>query len=111
MGEAKKKREQMSPQERIALAASHELANKGLVIAGGFAAYQILNELTPQQTELVEDAFYAGIDHVLMTLLSVLDPGDEPSRRDMARMDSIMTEINVYREQAKLRYGKPEGSA
>lgn len=112
MGEAKRKKEAMSDVERLALQVSHELANQGRVIAGGFAAYRVLNELTEKQVELVEDAFYAGADHVLMTLMAVLDPGPiEPTNRDIQRLDKIMSELNTYRELAKLRYAKADGSA
>ncbi|HEV7278426.1 MAG TPA: hypothetical protein VGN80_19265 [Devosiaceae bacterium] len=47
MGEAKRKRERMTPVEQRALDITHKLANEGKLIAGGFAAWCIHQKIYP----------------------------------------------------------------
>lgn len=113
MGEAKRRNDRMTEVEKLAVKMHHDLANQGKVLAGGFEALKILNAemVNSSDIPLMEHCYYSGADHVIMTLLNVLDEGNEPSERDMKRFDQIMEELLRWREAATFRYRKPEGSA
>ena len=112
MGEAKKKRDKMTPQERVALEVTHKLANDGRIIEGGFAAFCVLNNIGDEQTtQILREAWFGAADHLLRSIMSTLDPGDEPTDKDMERMEKIDAELMKWREKAKLRYSATEGNA
>jgi hypothetical protein len=49
-------------------------------------------------------AFYAGAQALFHVLINVLDPGDEPTAADLAKMDDIQAEFENY--AADLRAGR-----
>lgn len=41
-------------------------------------------------------AFYAGAVSMWSGLMSILEPGEEPTEKDLATMDAIKAEIDAY---------------
>lgn len=105
MGEAKRKRERLSPVEQRALDLTHKLANEGKLIAGGFAAWCLTRKVDPASADadllLAHDAYMAGSEHLWTSIMATLDAGIEPTDADLKRMDLIHAEIEAWRTKKK----------
>lgn len=66
---------------------------------------------TADEIENAKLIFMAGAQHVWASLMNILDPGDEPTPQDMARMEKISGELEDWTERLKLRLWNAEGSA
>lgn len=101
MGEAKRKRDGLSPVEREGIALTHRLLNEGKLIEGGFAAFVMRHKLDLSDPLLprLRDVYMAGAEHLWSSIMATLDPGVEETPEDMRRMDAIHAELTVWREQ------------
>lgn len=116
MGEAKRKRDRMSPVDRKALAMTNKLANEGQLIAGGLASYCVIEgiDLDAPEFPYIAHAYMSGAEHLFSSIMNILDPGSEPTERDLKKMDAIAAEITVWRDNVLTSYAKrmkTEGSA
>ena len=101
----------MSQKNRIVHLASLELTkglvDQGKLIEAGFLIYDklFLPDASLASREVARIAFMAGAEHVFSSIMSILDPGDEPTAADLRRLDSIDTELKSWRNvfEAKLR--------
>lgn len=80
-----------------------ELADKGQIVAGGWAAYVLLSlqgcsEL--QKTEM-RKAYFFGAQHVFASMFQMLDPDSESTAGDERRLELIMLELNKFVEEMK----------
>lgn len=102
MGEAKRKREKLSPVEKRAMELTHNLVNEGKLVAGGFAAWCMMHKIdinAPGPSfPLFHDAYMAGAEHLWTCIMGTLDPGVEVTPADMRRMDSIHSELQAWRK-------------
>lgn len=91
---------------------SEQLTDEGRIIEAGWQAFRILS-LPPDapQTQLdrMREAFFAGAQHLLGSIMSILDPGEEPTERDMRRMASIQRELEEFIRDFELRHLPAEG--
>ena len=104
--------------DKLVAAAADALAKKlvddGKLIEAGWAIFQGLTvprEASDVQRREMRLAFMAGAQHLFASIMNVLDPGEEPTDRDMRRLDSIHAELHKVREELELRYKRPEGTA
>lgn len=114
MGEAKRKRDRMLPVEKAAHDTLVKLANEGKIIAGGLAAYLVINEIPTNdpRVPLITDVFMSSAQHLFSSMMGTLDPSDDITPADLDRLDKIFAELEMWRVTATaLRYAKPEGSA
>ena len=87
---------------------------RGKLIEAGFASlrvFVIAPDAPQDQVDEMRMAFMAGAQHLLGSIMNVLDPGEEPSEADMKRMSLIGDELEAYGEELKLRTTRTEGSA
>lgn len=100
MGEAKRRRDRMTPVQIEAEKLTHKLADEGLLIKSGFVGYMAAcfpdEQPSAIQSRELEQAFMAGSLHLWSSIMVMLDPGTEPTARDMRRMDLIASEIEAY---------------
>jgi hypothetical protein len=61
-----------------------------------------VNASTVQHVEM-RRAFYAGAVALFAALVTGMDPGDEPTEMDLAKMDSIKAEFDRYEADLKAR--------
>ncbi len=104
----------MTPQQKLARDMTHLLANQGQLIEGGFAAFLITEhpEASPEKIAELRYAYMGGAEHLFSSIMGILDPGDaEPTDADMRRMDLIHQELMAWRQEAGLKYARPEGSS
>lgn len=74
------------------------LVDQGLLIEAGFVVFaaKMIPKDTPEvQTSRVRLAFFAGAQHLWSSVMTFLDPGEEPTEKDMQRMDNIQAELDA----------------
>lgn len=100
MGEAKRRRDRMTPVQIEAEKLTHKLADEGLLIKAGFVGYMAAcfpdEQPSAIQSRELEQAFMAGALHLFSSIMNFLDAGEEPTDRDMKRMDLIDRELREY---------------
>jgi|SRR5262252_9415924 len=95
-------------------ALTKRMANDGCLIEMGWVALRRL-AVPPNAPDLqvneMRMAFMAGAQHLFTSILSVLDPGEEPTDADLRRLDLIHKELETFRKEMELRVSKAKGSA
>jgi hypothetical protein len=95
-------------------AVTKKLVDDGKIIEAGWLGLRLLsipqNAPEIQVTEM-RQAFFAGAQHLFSSILSILDPGSEPTERDLARMSLIDAELQTFIKDFKLRHAQTKGSA
>lgn len=84
--------------------------DRGKIIEMGFAemihqSYPGWETMPKQQLDELRCAFFAGAQHLLGSIMGTLDPGREPTERDMRRMDLIHHELSSSIDEYKQRHG------
>jgi hypothetical protein len=82
-----------------------ELASKGKLIEGGFAALVLImfpNATSAQRRDL-RLAYMAGAEHLFTSIVGIMDPGEEPTTADLSRMDLIHAELQAWRTEMEGR--------
>lgn len=106
MGEAKRRRESMTALEREIEDLTHKLINEGKLIEAGFVGF-LLNcypqRPTSEQHRQLHDAFMAGALHLFSSIMTTLDPGDEPTASDYQKLSKIDSELRAFGEKLALR--------
>jgi hypothetical protein len=75
------------------------LVDQGKLIEAGFAAlaYLTIPEDAPEfQVEDMRKAFFAGAQHLLASLMGILEPGAEATEADVSRVTIIQIELNEW---------------
>jgi hypothetical protein len=93
---------------KIALEAQRQLAERGMAVEGGFAAYHLMvlpEDVGPIQLLETRRAFYAGAQHLFSTILHMLDPGEDPTEADLTRMDAIDKELRDWARSEAADFG------
>jgi hypothetical protein len=90
-------------------ALSVELADKGRLLEAGWVAMQLAcipRDAPPEQLRSMRMAFMGGAQHLFASIMTILDPGEEPSAADLNRMNLIDDELRAFdaelREWARL---------
>lgn len=87
---------------------SKQLLDEGKLIDAGFVALRHI--AIPKDASLVQVAemrmaFFAGAQHLFGTIMTILDPGSEPTEADLRRMDLIDRELQQYLVEVSARFG------
>jgi hypothetical protein len=100
---------------KLAETLTKEFTDKGLIIEAGWQSLKIMSipEDAPEiQIDEMRNAFFAGASHLFSSIVVILDPGEEPTERDIERLDLINKELERFMEDYKLKHLiRPEGSA
>jgi hypothetical protein len=75
------------------------LTDQGLLIEAGFSGLCISEGAPEQQLHDLRIAFFAGAQHLFSSIMTVLDPEDEPTAQDLGRMNKIHEELQRFSEQ------------
>lgn len=94
---------------------SKRLVDQGKLIEAGFAAFRLLvipENVSRQQLTDMRASFMAGAQHLFASITSILEPGTEPTEKDMERVELISKELERFAKdfemQMKLK-GAPKG--
>lgn len=73
--------------------------DQGKIIEAGWVSYR--HKIVPAsagavQIEESRRAFFAGAHHLFASIMTVLDPGAEPTESDLKRMDHINDELDAF---------------
>lgn len=106
---------QLNP-EAINLAAklTKDASDAGKLIEAGWIALRALAvppDAQPVQIDEMRNAFFAGAQHLFGSIMSILDPGEDPTDADLGRMDLIQAELDEFITDFGLRHIKPERSS
>lgn len=78
---------------------SRKLADEGKLIEAGWVGMRLAcipdNAPAVQLAEM-RFAFMAGAQHLFTSMLTILDPDDEPSEADMRKMELIDAELQAF---------------
>ena len=75
-------------------------ADRGKIIEGGWWAFVEtggLKNAPGQQLSDMRKAYMLGAQHLFASIMGILDPGNEPTDRDLKRMDLIHDELEAFR--------------
>jgi hypothetical protein len=87
-----------------------KLADTGKLIEAGWISLRIAAVPldAPQiQIDEMRNAFMAGAQHLYASIMQFLDPGEEPSKADMRRMELIDKELQIFGKELQGRLRKP----
>lgn len=103
----------MSQQEDLLLL-TRQLTDRGQLIEAGFVSLRMA-AISPNapETQLREMrmAFFAGAQHLFASVLSILDPGAEPTDKDLSRMAAIDNELRKFASELVLRHTPTQGTS
>jgi hypothetical protein len=125
MGEGKQRRMRRDEFERILKghaseirkvvdAVTEHLVDDGRLIEAGWIALRIQSipdDASAVQLDEMRNAFFAGAQHLFTSITSILDPGEEPTEKDMRRMNKIVDELDRFIEDYKLQHFPADGTA
>lgn len=92
---------------------TRDLIDSGKLIEAGWVSMRIACDLVDAPADQLREmrmAFFAGAQHLFGSILSVLEPGDEPTEKDLKRMDLIHTELQDFIKDFELRHVPTKGS-
>lgn len=93
---------------------ARECADKGYLIEAGWIGLRIAAvplDASPAQLDEMRNAFFAGAQHLFSSIMTILEPGAEPTDKDLARMDLIDAELKKFIERYELRHFPTKGTA
>lgn len=75
------------------------LVDKGKLIEAGWVSLEAMSipksAGEAQRTEM-RNAFFAGAQHLFHSIMSILEPGVEPTEKDIRRMECIDAELREF---------------
>lgn len=90
------------------------LMKQGLLIEAGFQGYLLHcfpNGLPDFQRHELRCVFFAGAHHLFATIMRTLDPGEEPTDADLARIGQISAELEAFIKDFQMRHLPTAGTA
>jgi len=98
----------MSDSRQFLIELSRRLADEGKLLEAGWMSYRAMvldPKAPPLQLEECRIAFFAGAQHLFGSVMTVLDPGEEPTDADMKRMSLINVELEKFIADFKAKHG------
>ena len=65
----------------------------------------IPNDAPQIQKDEMKNAFFAGASHLFTSIMSVLEPGDDPTEKDIKRVELISEELERYLAEFQVKHG------
>lgn len=88
----------------VAQKLSEDLTDAGKIIEGGWTGFRLA--VLPQEASNIQvtetrKAFFAGALHLFDSIMAILDPGSEPTERDLNRMTLIHKELKAFEDELR----------
>ena len=93
---------------------SQELTDNGKLIEAGWVGMRLACDLVdapPSQLREMRMAFFAGAQHLFGSIMTILEPGDDPTDADLRRMNLIHKELKAFIDDFALNHTPTQGSA
>ena len=90
-----------------------EFTDQGKLMEAGWIGLRIacrLEDAPALQLQEMRMAFFAGAQHLFGSIMSIMDPGEEPTEKDMERIDLIDRELKAFINDFALRNCPTEGN-
>ena len=91
-----------------------DLTDKGKLIEAGWIGLRgaaIPADAPQLQLDEMRSAFFAGAQHLFSSIMTILDPGEEPTYRDLQRMSLISAELDEFIKRFSASNLPTQGSA
>lgn len=91
-----------------------ELVDKGMIIEAGWISLRLACDLVDAPADQLSEmrmAFFAGSQHLMGSIMTFLEAGEEPTDNDMKRMDLIHEELQAFIRDFELRHTRTKGTA
>jgi len=88
--------------QRYAQGIADSWADKGRIVEGGWRAYEHLimpQDASDTQRAEMRKAWFLGAEHIFSTIMMVMDPGQEPTARDLERMSKLHWELEQFKRE------------
>lgn len=100
----------------LADALSQRMLAEGKLVEAGFrglilTAYPGHAVMPPAQYRQLREAFFAGAQHLLGSMMSIMDPQAEVTDADMDRMGKIVAELDAFIAEYARDHVPTKGSA
>lgn len=93
---------------------SRKLTEEGKLIEAGWVGLRMAAipvDAPAIQLEEMRMAFFAGAQHLFSSMITILDPGEEPTDADMERLELINNELDKFIKDFELKHIKTKGNA
>lgn len=87
-------------QQRVLDAITRKLTDEGKLIEIGWQGMRLLvitPSASPVQIDEMRKAFFMGAQHLFASIMGILEPGAEPTEKDLDRMTLIHNELEAFR--------------
>ncbi len=91
-----------------------KLADSGKLIEAGWVGMRLACDLVDAPADQLREmrmAFFAGAQHLFGSIITILEPGDEPTDKDLQRMDLIDKELKAFIADFAAKYIPTRGTA
>jgi hypothetical protein len=96
------RRRKVSPManDELIIEGGEEGPIKGTVIDSGWQLFKACfpPEMPPEQINAWRNCFFLGAQHMLSSVIVILDPEKEATEADLVKLDSIVGEMNDFEE-------------
>ncbi len=93
---------------------TRELTDQGKLIELGWQLLRIMvvPANAPQaQIDEMRMAFFAGAQHLYGSIMTMLEPGEDPTKADLSRMHQIDAELEEFKKHLEMRTADCKGTA
>ncbi|MCE7026406.1 hypothetical protein [Jiella avicenniae] len=93
---------------------SKRLTAEGQLIEAGWIGLRLAaipHDAPPIQLTEMRNAFFAGAHHLLASIMTILDPGEEPTAADLERLSQIRRELDAFIADYAAKAMPTDGSA
>jgi hypothetical protein len=94
--------ERKAEMKKLVDAATRKLVDDGLLVEAGWVGFVIackLGDAPPVQHIEMRKAFFAGAVHLFSSIMSFLEPGREPTDKDLKRMSQVCDELDRFQKE------------
>lgn len=82
---------------------SRDLTDQGRLIEAGWISLRLMAIDPHAQLDEMRMAFFAGAQHLFASIMTILEPGAEPTEKDLQRLGLIQAELDKFISEFKQR--------
>lgn len=87
---------------------TERLTDEGRLIEAGWRSLRyvaISKDASLRQLDDMRSAFFAGAQHLWGSIMTVLEPGSEPTSKDLQRFEQIERELDIFLAEFERKHG------
>ncbi len=86
---------------------TRKLTDEGKLIEAGWVGFRLAaipDDVSVQHASDMKMAFMAGAAHLFSSIMNILDPGLDPTERDLRRITLIHDELQTFERQFRIEH-------